>query len=315
MTSSTLRFDSGPLSLVGSLRRADPSAAGPGGSAALLISGSGPLDRDSNSRQLDIGVMRQVAERLAHDGITSLRYDKRGVGESDGDFHAAGFHDNVDDARAALDALRAQPGVDPSGIVLVGHSEGANIAVEVAASDDRLAGVVLLAGSSTDGEVVLREQAVAVAGALPAPVRWLLKVLRQDVAATQDKRLARLRATTRDTVRMQLVKVNAKWFREFLDHDPSQSLATIAAPVLVIAGTKDIQVAPHHAVRIGELLDGWARVEVVDDMNHLLRHEPGPPSVRTYRKQAKQPVMPELLDLVAAFCSQPAAQRTPGPRP
>lgn len=319
MIASTLTFESGRLSLVGSLRRPDTSAAAADvastGRAALLISGSGPIDRDSNSRKLEIDVMRQVAARLARSGVTSLRYDKRGVGASDGDFHAAGFHDNVDDARAALAALRAQPDVDPRGIVLVGHSEGANIAVELAADDDRLAGVVLLAGSSTTGEVVLREQAVAVGNTLPKPVRWLLKLLRQDVAATQDKRLAQLRATTRDTVRIQLVKVNAKWFREFLDHDPAESLAGIDAPVLVIAGTKDLQVAPHHAAHIGQLLGGVARVEVVEDMSHLLRHEPGPASVRSYRTQVKQPVLPELLDLVAAFCAQPTARRTPSTRP
>ncbi len=304
----TTTFTSGGHTLAGTFQPASATGPAPLGTAALLVSGSGPVDRDSNARQLAIGVMAQVAERLAAAGVSSLRYDKRGVGASTGEYHAAGLYDNVDDARAALAALRAQDGVDPGRVFVVGHSEGAVIATELAATDDRLAGVVLLSGTASTGEQVLREQAVTVAESLPRPVTGLLRLLGKDIATMQDKRLATLRASTDDVVRIQLAKVNARWMREFLDHDPSPSLEMVQVPVLAVTGTKDIQAAPHHTERIGELVDGPVTVELIEDMSHLLRHEPGPASVRTYKKQARQPVLPEVLDLIATFCATPTTR-------
>ena len=305
-------FTSGGHVLAGTFLPASPSGSAPAGTAALLVSGSGQVDRNSDARQLAIGVMGQVAEWLAATGVATLRYDKRGVGQSGGDYHRTGLHDNVDDARAALAALREHDGVDPDRVVVVGHSEGAIIATELAAADDRLAGVVLLAGSAATGEQVLREQASAVADTLPRPVAWLLRLLRKEVSTVQEKRFAQLRATSQDVVRMQLVRVNARWMREFLDHDPTPSLRAIRVPVLAVAGTKDVQAAPHHAETIGEVVPGPVRVELVDGMSHLLRHEPGDPGVRTYKRQAREPVLSEVLDLVADFCTDPAAHTTRG---
>ena len=91
MVDIDISIPAGALTLRGSLALAGGSPA----PAALLISGSGRLDRDSNSKRLSIDVMDQVAARLATDGVASLRYDKRGVGDSDGDFLSAGFHDNA----------------------------------------------------------------------------------------------------------------------------------------------------------------------------------------------------------------------------
>jgi hypothetical protein len=74
MTTTEVSIPSGAFSLGGTLTAPD-DAPGP---AALLVSGSGPLDRDSNAERLRINVMRQIASHLAADGIASLRYYKRG---------------------------------------------------------------------------------------------------------------------------------------------------------------------------------------------------------------------------------------------
>ncbi len=70
--------------------------------AALISSGSGPLDRDSNHRRARFDVGRQLAQALAAGGLASLRFDKRGVGQTPGDWREAGLHDNVDDLGRAL---------------------------------------------------------------------------------------------------------------------------------------------------------------------------------------------------------------------
>ena len=265
--------------------------------AALLISGSGPIDRDSNMKRMSIDVMRQVAEHLSGEGVASLRYDKRGVGESQGDYHASGLHDNIADARAALDTLRSQPEVDHDQIVVIGHSEGAIIAAELA-SDERLAGVVLLAGAARPGKEVLRWQARQVASTLPALVKWLTKLLRQDLVKTQAKRFEQIERTTEDVTRIQLVKLNAKWFREYMAFDPTESLRRANVPVLAITGSKDIQVDPGDVELMGDIVPTAFTGHVIGDLTHLLRSEDGAPSLRTYKKQARRPLDRRVLDIV-----------------
>jgi alpha/beta superfamily hydrolase len=153
----------------------------------VLIAGSGPLDRDANHVRAPIGVSRDLAEAMADRGIASLRYDRRGVGGSDGSFWTAGFHDNTRDAASALRVLREQADVDPARCFLVGHSEGAWLAAAVAGDGrhDDLAGVVLLAGGAKTGEETLAWQTRQIVPTLPRPIRLLLRGLRIDLVASR----------------------------------------------------------------------------------------------------------------------------------
>lgn len=234
--------------------------------------------------------------------MTSLRYDKRGVGASTGDYLSAGFHDNVADARAVLETLRARPEVDPGRVFVVGHSEGALIASELASSGG-LAGVALLAGAARTGEEVLRWQAGQVEATLPAPVRFLLRLFGQNIVDVQTKRLARLRASTEDVIRVQFVKINARWFREFMAFDPARALAAATVPVLAVTGAKDIQVDPDDVGAMGAVVSTPFSGHVVDDVTHLLRADEGTPSVRTYKKQATRPLDDRVVSLVVGFVS------------
>jgi pimeloyl-ACP methyl ester carboxylesterase len=293
MNESIISIPSSDLALEGTLTSGGPLP----GPAALLISGSGPVDRDSNAKRLPINVMGQIATELAANGITSLRYDKRGVGRSEGDYVSTGFNDNIDDARAALTALRARPEVDADQVVVIGHSEGALIASALAA-DEQLAGVALLAGAATNGRDVLRWQAQQVASTLPKPVKLLMKLLRQDLVRTQTKRLERIESSTDDVIRIQFVKLNAKWFREFMAFEPATALRQAAVPVLAVTGTKDIQVNPADVELMEYAVPGPFTGHLVDDVSHLLRTEPGPPSLRTYKQQARRPLDERVTQLL-----------------
>ena len=296
MTESTISISSGNLTLVGTLDVSGPTP----GPAALLISGSGPIDRDSNVKRLPINVMGQIAAHLGANGVTSLRYDKRGVGQSDGDYVSTGFHNNVDDARAAIEALRARREVDPDRVVVIGHSEGALIASALAA-DERLAGVALLAGAANNGKDVLRWQARQVAPTLPKPVKWLMKLLRQDLVRSQTKRLEQIESSTADVIRIQFVKLNAKWFREFMSFEPNDSLRRAAVPVLAITGTKDIQVDAADVALMEHAVPTSFTGHLVEDVTHLLRAESGPASVRTYKKQARRPLDQRVTELLTEW--------------
>jgi pimeloyl-ACP methyl ester carboxylesterase len=265
--------------------------------AALLLSGSGPLDRDSNMRRQVLNVGSALAAALAAHGVASLRYDKRGVGESGGDYLTTGFDQETDDAVAALTALRAAAVVDRDRVALVGHSVGATIAMRLAGSGQPVAGIVLLAGACRCGEDVMRDQSERIAATMPGPA-WLgsRRLLRR-----QDRTRRSLLASTGDVARVGFVRLPARWFREFMSYDPAADLRAIRCPVLAITGRNDLQVDPDDVAWIGRLVTGPFSGETPDGLTHLMRTSPGPLSLRGYRAQTKQPVDATLLEGVARW--------------
>jgi pimeloyl-ACP methyl ester carboxylesterase len=271
--------------------------------AVLIASGSGPLDRDSDHRRMRFQVARRLAEALAAAGFASLRYDKRGVGASPGDWLAAGFSDNIDDLAAARDTLAARPEVDPARLLVAGHSEGALLGAALAARGAPLAGLVLLSCSATPGDQLLRWQARQLAPSLPAPVRALLRLLRTDLEAKVAANHGKIRATTTDVARIGGARINARWTREFLDHDPRSDLARVTVPVLALTGEKDLQVDPADLDVIAATVPAPVTVHRVPDLTHTLRRQPGPASLRSYREELRRPVDPVVLETVVGWCS------------
>lgn len=168
-----------------------PVGAGPH-PAVLLLHGSGRLDRDGNTRRAKQNLGPALAEPLARQGIATLRYDRRGVGATPGDWLSAGFADNRHDAAAAVDALSARPDIRSCAIGVIGHSEGALHAMSLGTRPD-VAAVVLLAGFARSGQDALLWQADAIMSGLPRPLRPLVRL------AT--RRLIRLKSTSADVVR------------------------------------------------------------------------------------------------------------------
>jgi uncharacterized protein len=294
-------FYSGGCTLAGTFTAAAEPVA-----AALLITGSGRTSRDSDTRlpggrMLRIGVDRAVAGALARVRVSTLRYDKRGVGASDGAYLACGMDDRRADARAALGWLAAQTEGLP--LLAVGHSEGAFYAAELAA-DQAVAGAVLTGAGARPGEQILAWQAKMIAARLPPLARAVLRVTRTDVIRTQRKRLDRIEASRADVVRIQGIRVNARWIRDFLAYDPRPVLARITVPVLAVTGGQDVQVPPADVAVIGHLVRGPFEGHVIGDLSHLLRPDPGSAGPREYRRAVRQPVSPEYLELVTGWVTK-----------
>jgi pimeloyl-ACP methyl ester carboxylesterase len=109
----------------------------------------------------------------------------------------------------------------------------------------------------------------------------------------------RLRATTTDVARLNGAKVNAAWFREFLDDDPRELLRALAVPTLALTGTADLQTPPQDAAAIAELAPGPVDVVQPEQVSHLLRRDPSPvPTLQDYRRQLHQPMDPAVLSTV-----------------
>ncbi len=308
MTGEEVRFDSGGVQLAGTYAEAANPVA-----AALVITGSGRINRDSDARLLGIpvlrtGVTRAVAEALTAAGVSTLRYDKRGIGASGGDVATAGMADVLADAGAALAWLAGRAGGLP--LLAAGHSEGAWHAAKLAA-DGAVAGTVLLSAGGHPGQEILSWQTDMIVARLSRLNKAILRVTRQDLREIQRKRLARIQGSQADAIRIQGFRVNARWFRDFLAYDPVPVLSQITVPVLAITGGGDVQVPPGDVDIIGGLVRGPFEGHVVGDLSHLLRPDPGSLGPRGYRRAVRQPVSPEVLGLITGWVASHWGQPQP----
>ncbi len=315
---SEVAFSSGDLSLMGTLTLPiDGSRPYP---AALLIHGSGPVDRDGNAPGFETNAYRQVAEALAAVGVASLRFDKRGVGQSGGDAASASRADLLSDVRAALAALRARPEVDAARVILIGHSEGAYLAPIVAAEDPSVAGVALLCGAARSLAEITRWQVEEIlrlrgateeetAAALAQEDEYLAFVKTSE-GEWADYSVDELRTAmpwlTEGAASALQASLALSWLREHYTDDPEAWLRQLAVPVLVVNGEKDLQVPASEAERIrvalGEGKDPEVTVHVLADLNHSLRFHPEPPSLMF--AHLEQPVDPRVLDAVTAWAKR-----------
>ncbi len=289
-----VRIDSEGCSLAATyLEAAEPIAA------ALLIVGSGRTDRNSDVRlplgqKLRGAITGAIAEALAAAGVSTLRFDKRGVGASGGDFLTAGMDQRAADVRAARDWLAAKTAGLP--LLAIGHSEGTYYAAQLAA-DGQAAGAVLLSGPARTGADVLTYQVAEIGSRMPASAKLILRLMRTDVERAQRKNLAKIMASTADVIRVQGMRVNARWTRDFVAYDPAPVLARITVPVLAITGEHDLQVPPGDVEVMGRLVQGPFEGHVVPELSHMLRRDPDSLGPRGYRRQTRQQVSPEVLRL------------------
>ena len=292
-----ISFPSGSLTLAGTVTLPNVRGIFPG---AVLIPGSGQVDRNENAEKLAINALREIATDLADKGIASLRYDKRGVGASQGDFWTTGFYDNVSDAFAALRFFKSYEHIRPDQVFVLGHSEGAVIATRLGATNTDVAGLILLAGTAQSGEAVMAWQGQKVVKGMRGFNGFLINALHIDIQKVQRKQFEKIKHSTKDWYRTQLIaKLNAKWMREFLEYNPADDLPKIQAPILAITGSKDIQVDPSDLIRMTGLVTSEFEGHEVPDVTHILRAEAGEATLSTYQQQVQQPVDKRVLNIIS----------------
>jgi uncharacterized protein len=128
----------------------------------LIIGGSGKGNRDGNQKKINTNIYKKLACALSVRGIASLRYDKRGISQSEGDYYQTGISDLIEDGLSALRFLKSSNQVDANRIYILGHSEGAMIAPAVY-SNEVARGLILLCGTSLPGKELLYKQPLALA--------------------------------------------------------------------------------------------------------------------------------------------------------
>ena len=293
-----VRFRSGDLTLAGTFTV--PADDGPV-AAVLMLQGSGQTDRDANAKALKIDMFPQVSATIERQGIATFRFDKRGVGASEGEYFSSDFDDRLTDAVAAVEWLRARPEVDASRVIVLGHSEGAVVAVRLAAGAAPVAGAILLAGAAQTGEQILTWQGRQVADSLTGVTKWVVRLLRIDLVKSQRKALNRIRSSRADVMRIQGRKVNAAWVRQLMTYDPAPDLARVDVPVLAITGDRDLQVDPDDLNRMRDLVKGPFEGLLLPGVTHLLRTEGAKRGFAGYKEQVRRPVDPRVISAVTSW--------------
>ena len=236
-----------------------PAAAGVSGSpgeskagarwpAVVLVSGSGPTDRDEVTS--GIPIFAEIANVLADEGFLVVRYDERGIGQSGGRPETATLEEFATDARAVFAFLSKRKDVDPKRMSAIGYGEGGWVALAAAQRENRVSALTLIATPASSGaELVLEQQ------------RHLLDrgaTSESDQQSAVERQKAILAAVvtgkgweniTPDVRR----RVDTPLYRSFLTFDPAQVIARVRQPLLVVQPALDGEVRAHHGEKLAQL--------------------------------------------------------------
>lgn len=268
---------------------------------AILINGSGAHDRDCNI--MGHKSFWVIADYLTNSGIAVLRYDERGTAQSQGDFSTATTFDLAKDVEAGINFLKSRTDIDASKIGLIGHSEGGLIAPIVASTNTNVAFIVMLAGTGVNGQEVLQSQSKKIAelqGTTKEGIAFnhQLTTIAYDALHSEtemDKQKAAITLALENykkqleadqspfavyvnniVIKQLTSQLTNPWLYAFITLDPKAYLEKVTCPVLVLNGTKDVQVLPEinlPAIKkhLETAKNNDVTVHEIEGLNHLFQ--------------------------------------------
>ncbi|MEO7823039.1 MAG: alpha/beta fold hydrolase [Gemmatimonadaceae bacterium] len=287
-------FSSGTLELPGTLTL--PAKVSGKIPVVLIVAGSGPTDRNGNSggplrAQNNSNLYAILAWQLAERGIASVRYDKRIIGDNltRVDLAATSIDDFVGDVAAGARALAGDARF--SRVVLLGHSEGAQLVLQAANRGAAVAGIVMAAGAGRPINVILHEQ---MSKQFPAAemVKW-------DSAFARYAR-GEEPGDLHQALRPLLLPQYRKFMQDWVKYIPTDEIAKVKVPVLVVQGGRDLQVSEVDA-RALRAAQPAAALIVIPAANHVFRAAASDDRMAQLRLYTDPtiPIVPELAPTIA----------------
>lgn len=224
---------------------------------AIIIAGSGPTDRDGNQNFMQSNALKKLATALGQNGIATFRYDKRIVKQirkNNVDPNLM-FDDFITDAISVLSFFRNDERFNS--IYIIGHSQGS--LVGMLAANEGADGFISLAGAGKTIDKVIIDQVKKTAPMFTEDTKRVFSVLAEG-------------KTTEDfpPALISIFNLNIQAFMSnWMSYDPAKEISKLDMPILLINGTKDLQVVEAEA----ELLKAAntnAQLEIIKDMNHIL---------------------------------------------
>ncbi|OOV20065.1 alpha/beta hydrolase [Flavobacterium sp. LM4] len=230
---------------------------------ALLISGSGPTDRNGNNPMMKNNSLKMLAESLAKNGIASLRYDKRGIGESKASAiseQTLVFENYTEDAKSWINLLKQDKRF--SEVIVIGHSEGSLIGMIAGAKANKF---ISIAGPGESADILIKTQIGSKSNKqlndLTFPIIDSLKS--GNIVKKVDPMLNSL---FRASIQPYLIS----WFK----YNPQTEIKKLNVPILIVQGNKDLQVTVKDAELLSQASKN-AELLIVENMNHVLKNIEG----------------------------------------
>ncbi|RYU90808.1 DUF3887 domain-containing protein [Mucilaginibacter terrigena] len=258
----------------------------------LIIAGSGPTDRDGNSAKLGLNgnTYKMLANEMGKQGIATVRYDKRLVGQSVSTTKEKElrFEDYVDDAVGLINQL-SQDGRF-SKVIVLGHSEGSLVGL-LAIRDQPANAFISVAGAGRRADLIVTEQMKSQPQYIQDNFKVMLDSLKR--GKFTDNIDPKLYPVARPDIQPYLLS----WFR----YEPVKEMKKAKVPVLILQGTTDIQVPVSDAEMLKKA-KSEATLVIIPGMNHILKEAPADKqqNAATYSKP-NLPLKPELVTAIVGF--------------
>jgi pimeloyl-ACP methyl ester carboxylesterase len=278
--------------------------------AVVLVYGSGPQDRDETV--IANKPFRDLALGLATRGLAVLRYEKRTYGKNLATLRDPANitfdEETVDDAVAAVQLLLNTTGVDPTRVIVVGHSQGAMAAPRIAEREPRVRGLVLLAPPARPLEDLLLDQ-----NRYLASVDTSNRDAAQAALAQLEKQIERVKSAdlASATPEELPMSIPASWWLSLRGYSPTELAIQVRKPTLLLQGDRDFQVTQTDLELWKAAFAGqsWATIRVLPGLNHLFERWQGAPSIAEYGRpgHVSGVVISQIADWILALQPPPAA--------
>ena len=255
----------------------------------ILIAGSGPTNRSGNQVGMQNNSLKFLAEGLAQNGFAVFSYDKRIFAQMINktmDEKTLSFEDFINDAKDVVTYFKAQKKY--AKIIIAGHSEGSLIGM--VAAKDNVDGYVSLAGAGRPIDEVISEQVAKNSPTLKEATATDFAILKE--GKTFENKNPMLASLFRESIQPYMIS----WIK----YNPQDEIKKLQIPILIINGTKDIQVSPSDAELLHKA-NPKSTLKIIDNMNHIFKEiKVDDDNVKSY-SDPKLPVMPELIQQITTF--------------
>lgn len=260
----------------------------------LIIAGSGPTDRNGNNPMMTNNSLKMLAKELQKNGIASVRYDKRGIGESKNsglqeiDLR---FEDYVQDVEEWIKLLKEDERF--SNIIVLGHSEGSLIGM-IASHKQEAKKFISVAGVGIPAGDIIRKQ---LKGQPQFVLDESLKIIEKlENGETVENVSQMLYSLFRPSVQPYIIS----WFK----YDPKKEIAKLDIPILIVQGTTDIQVSVSDADKLA-LANKKSQKQIIEGMNHILKEAvmDRQKNIQTY-SIPDLPLKKELMEVIVKFIKE-----------
>lgn len=259
----------------------------------LIVADAGPTDRNGNNEQsgLNSNMYKLLAEGLAKNGIASVRFDKRMVGESKtaNKLEDLRFDDYIDDAVGLIEMLNDDQRF--SKVVVLGHGEGSLVGM-LAARDQPAKAIVLINASSEQGDKVMTEQFKSKPQYIQDEFKTLLDSMKKGKTFDNvDLAMYPLVTTARQ-----------KYLMSYFKYPPLRVIKVMKVPVLIVQGTTDVQTSVADAEKLKKAKSD-ALLITIKGMSHIMKEGPQDKdqNMATYSNPAlplKVELVPDLVDFI-----------------